>query len=88
MTTHRHRAVPKLAKVVGYTAPVNWPGNPAAHGGVCVIDTCRCGYWRATNVNGVHVERGSWEAPAPRRTVREVTDGAVRYLMEDGGDDD
>jgi hypothetical protein len=34
--------------------------NPAAHGNICVVDTCRCGAQRRTNVNQIHVERGPW----------------------------
>lgn len=36
------------------------PEKRAAHGNVCVVDTCRCGAERQTNVNGRHVERGPW----------------------------
>lgn len=66
MTTnrsHRHRAVSHLTKVRCYTGPVGRTENRAAHGGVCIIDYCRCGAQRATNCNGGHVERGSWVAP-------------------------
>lgn len=34
--------------------------NPSAHGGVCIVETCRCGATRHTNRNGQHEERGTW----------------------------
>jgi len=42
--------------------------RPAAHGNVTLVETCRCGAERRTNVNGRHAEQGSWVlAPvAPR----------------------
>lgn len=57
---HTHRAVPKKQKIRGYTTPVKYPQNSAAHGNVCVHDYCACGASRATNVNGRHIERGPW----------------------------
>jgi hypothetical protein len=56
---HRHR--PKTTATVGYTGPVAWPEHPAAHGNICVVDTCRCGAQRRTNINQSFVERGPWE---------------------------
>lgn len=60
--SHRHRAKPALAKVRGYSGPIQGAReNRAAHGNVQVIDTCSCGATRRTNVNQGHVERGPWE---------------------------
>ena len=69
--THRHRAIPALTETKPFTGAVTWPAKPAAHGGVCYVEHCACGAWRAANVNGVHVERAPWEPPpALRRGVR------------------
>lgn len=57
---HRHRAHTSRDRC--YSGPVKEPANPAAHGNICVIDTCRCGAERRTNINGRHVERGPWES--------------------------
>jgi len=35
--------------------------NQAAHGGVAVLDVCRCGASRVRLLNGNHVERGEWQ---------------------------
>lgn len=43
-----------------YTGPVSRDENPAAHGGICQIETCRCGAERQTNINGRHIEQGRW----------------------------
>jgi len=57
---HRHRAVPKLARTVTYSGPVSrWP-IVAAHGGVTVVDQCRCGAERRSNHSCGHVEYGPW----------------------------
>lgn len=37
--------------------------NPAAHGNVCIVETCMCGAERSTNVNGRHEEQGEWHLP-------------------------
>lgn len=37
--------------------------GPAAHGGVTVVETCSCGARRRINVNGRHVENGTWWMP-------------------------
>lgn len=57
---HQHRAVPALQKIIAFRGAVKRPENRAAHGNVCVVDTCKCGEERATNVNGSHRERGAW----------------------------
>ena len=35
--------------------------NRAAHGGVCIVETCSCGATRMTNRNGRHQEVGAWK---------------------------
>jgi hypothetical protein len=52
-------------RVVGYSAPVAvhpyTEENPAAHGNICVTEQCtRCGADRLKNINGNHVEYGTW----------------------------
>jgi len=63
MTTHRsatHRTIP-------FSGPVAvQKQNPAAHGNVTVVSTCRCGAERRTNVNGQHSERGEWVTQSDR----------------------
>ena len=61
MSNHRHRPATSVDRC--YTGPVKQPQNQAAHGNICVIDTCRCGAERRTNVNQNHVERGAWSEP-------------------------
>jgi hypothetical protein len=64
MTTRcRHNTY--TTRTTCFTGPVSASRqNQAAHGGITERDTCRrCGATRATNVNGVHVERGSWCPP-------------------------
>lgn len=34
--------------------------NPAAHGGIEVTETCRCGATRGVLINGRHEEQGPW----------------------------
>lgn len=63
MKPHTHRAVPERQTEQYYSHPVRQPENPAAHGGVCFVDRCRCGATRRTNVNGWHRERGPWCEP-------------------------
>ena len=60
MRSHRHRAVREVER--GYVDTVRAPirENRAAHGGVRLVATCKCGAERETNVNGPHVERGRW----------------------------
>jgi hypothetical protein len=61
-TTHKHRAVPKQSKIVGFSHCVRPDDcHPAAHGGVTHIDHCRCGATRRTNSTGFgRTERGPW----------------------------
>lgn len=55
---HRHR--PASSRVMGFTGPVSADENRAAHGNVCLVETCKCGDVRRTNVNGRHREVGKW----------------------------
>jgi len=64
MKKHKHRA--EETKEIPFFGPVAARENKAAHGSVCVVDTCRCGMVRRSNRNGQHVERGPW-AYAVRR---------------------
>lgn len=48
------------SKEVCFSGSVSRDENPAAHGNICRIDYCRCGAERRTNINGCHVEQGSW----------------------------
>lgn len=57
-STHTHR--PKVTDVKPFNGPVSDRQTPAAHGGVCVVDVCRCGAVRKTNVNQWYRERGKW----------------------------
>ncbi len=68
-TTHRHRADPKRTETRPFSGCITWPCNPAAHGGVCLIEHCKCGAWRAINSNAGQLETALWEPPA---AVREV----------------
>lgn len=67
--------------------PVRTPQNEAAHGGVCIVDTCSCGAERRTNVNGRHVEPGEWLAAPASVEVAPAPDGgwAVHVCDDDGG---
>jgi hypothetical protein len=55
---------PSLAGGVGsepFQGPIHGARlNPAAHGNVCIVATCRCGAARRSNVNQRHAERGPW----------------------------
>lgn len=53
-----HKAIKSVDRP--FVGPVVRDQNRAAHGGVCVVETCRCGARRATNVNGSHQEEGAW----------------------------
>lgn len=55
---HKHKA--QSERTLPFQGPVASPENPAAHGNVCHVETCKCGATRRTNVNGRHLERGSW----------------------------
>jgi hypothetical protein len=59
-TYHQHRAVPNRREIRGYTGSVSREEEPRAHGGVCVVDHCRCGAVRRTNENQCWMERGEW----------------------------
>ena len=62
----RHRHQPVHITERGFSGPVThetagrYRQNPAAHGNIEVIATCRCGARRRTLVNQHHVERGRW----------------------------
>lgn len=44
-----------------FSGPVNpRDENRAAHGGIGVTETCRCGAERSTLINGLHTETGRW----------------------------
>lgn len=60
MPTHTHRHRPAHSVDRPYSGPVASPENPAAHGNIVRIDTCRCGAQRRSNINQTHVERGPW----------------------------
>jgi len=60
---HRHLAIKGEARIRSFSGPVSKAENPRAHGGVCYVDTCRCGATRARNVNGNQVEKGDWVGP-------------------------
>ena len=62
---YRHRPDPTLATVRPFSGAVAKRQNRAAHGNVCVVDRCRCGAERRSNINGQHVERGKWGEPCP-----------------------
>jgi hypothetical protein len=59
----RHRRF-RTIRTSPYTGPVSQHQNLAAHGNVTRIDECSsCGARRDRNVNGVHVEKGTWYTP-------------------------
>lgn len=43
-----------------YNGSVSRDENRAAHGNICIVETCACGATRSTNVNGLHFEQGVW----------------------------
>jgi hypothetical protein len=43
-----------------FLGPVSRDERRAAHGNICITETCACGATRKTNVNGVHFEQGVW----------------------------
>lgn len=55
VSAHRHRAIPGASTVRTFTGPVRADQDRRAHGGVCFIDTCRCGAQRRTNTNRMAV---------------------------------
>lgn len=58
-TKHTHKAIKSVIRP--FFGPVSRKQNPAAHGGICEREFCACGATRDWNLNGSHVERGSWE---------------------------
>ena len=58
MKIHKHK--PATESIRCFTAPVAYPENPAAHGNICISQTCSCGATRRINKNGRHIERGPW----------------------------
>jgi hypothetical protein len=56
----RHKAATEVT--VGYRGPVGPHDRqrPEAHGGVCHVETCRCGAKRRTNSNGGRTETSGW----------------------------
>lgn len=59
MKTHEHKTVREVECCFSGPIP-SAKYNPAAHGGVCFVETCSCGAERRTNINGMHVEAGKW----------------------------
>jgi len=66
MEKHTHK--PKTSKEVPFSHAVASPENARAHGGVCIVDTCRCGAVRRTNRNAGQIERGPWVDARPTLT--------------------
>ena len=61
--------------------------NRAAHGNVTVVERCACGATRETNINGRHVERGTWMQPEraiEARSLRGDFDAFERDLISRG----
>lgn len=56
---HQHEA--NREKTTPFTGPVGPPDkqDPQAHGGVCIVETCRCGAERRVNSNAGKVEWGT-----------------------------
>ncbi len=57
-TNHRHR--PVKSAIRPFFGPVSTTPTRAAHGGICIHETCICGATRRQNRNGRHLERGVW----------------------------
>jgi hypothetical protein len=57
--THIHR-VKSQSDPEPFRAPVSSRKNRKAHGGIMVLQFCRCGHARPVNRNGTHEERGAW----------------------------
>lgn len=53
-----HRAA--RTETLPFDGPVSRDENRAAHGNVCLVETCKCGARRRTNINQRHEERGAW----------------------------
>lgn len=60
MTTHKHRAVPRLRRTTPFFGAVRSRPNPKAHGSICHVDHCSCGATRKTNYNAGALEMGAW----------------------------
>lgn len=64
---HRHKAILKLRREVGWTECVTphacaaEPQRQAAHGAIVRVDMCACGETRLTEVNGGSINYGPWE---------------------------
>lgn len=43
-----------------FTGPVGRDENPIAHGGITLVELCRCGAVRQSNQNGLHREVSPW----------------------------
>lgn len=72
MSNCKHVAVKSIDVAYRGTAPGAREENRAAHGGIAVEETCRCGAERIVNVNGTHTEKGAWCSP-------ELSVGIRRY---------
>lgn len=53
-----HRAAQSFDR--GFRHAVSVDENPAAHGGITTVETCRCGAQRLHNSNNGRVESGDW----------------------------
>ena len=66
MSEHRHRAVPSRRIERCWTSCVTPDAcagdsfQQVAHGGLLIIDVCRCGSERPTERNGTFENRGDW----------------------------
>ena len=71
--THVHTPNPEWTTTRSFCGPV--PGaeeNRAAHGNICVCETCACGAQRDINANQRHEEVGPWE-PHVHKTLEAPT---------------
>lgn len=61
-TEHRHRPNGDPRDVTSFTGEINGAPhpNPKAHGNIAVVERCRCGATRVTNINGTEREYGPW----------------------------
>src|SRR3990172_12238020 len=58
---HRHRVIERREQ--GFGGAIKQPDgtqNPSAHGCILLIETCRCGAERHTNINNQHSESSGW----------------------------
>ena len=56
--------------------------SEASHGNIVELATCRCGAERSTEINGVHVHRGAWSAPAPKAQPIKRTELTARQALD------